>query len=799
MPARMLAGAALAGAAHAAAAAAAGAAGAAAPAAGAAIEIRRTTDGIPHVRADSWRGLGSGYGYAQAEDALCTLAEGFVTYAGQRAYHFGPAQRPQAPSTFGQATSLELDLFFRAFAGDAEVEAYRRAQPAELDELVTGYAQGYNRYLRGLRQHRPGAPACAGQPWVRPIAAEDVYRRMIAAGLAAGYLRFIPEIVNAQPPTASSQSSPASPAPAIPPARVTQGGALRERLAATMGEVPGLGSNLLALGGQATGGHGAVLFGNPHWYWGGPDRFYQAHLTLPGKLDVAGVSFLGVPVVMIGFNDQVAWTHTVSAARRFGLFALALDPADPTRYVIDGVSEPMARVSVAVQAREPDGTLRTVRRTLYRTRYGPVADFGKQHPAFGWGTGHALAMRDINAGNPRVFRNFLRWNLAGSLDEFIAIQREEAGMPWVNTAAIGRGDARVWYADIGAVPDVPDALRRDCATPLSAAFAALDPRTPLLDGSRSACAWREDPAAAQPGAMAVARMPALLREDYVANMNDSYWLANPAEPLRGFPANLGGERQPLTMRTRAGHALAQALLAAPANDVADRLRRAVLDAGNYPAAQFRTALLARACGPAQPALAEACGVLRAWSGHAGAGDRGAVLWDAFWARLAEIPAAELYAVPFSADAPLSTPGGVAASPGRVAHALRQAVDDLAAKGWSPHAPLGRYRYVQSGGRRVPLYGGCGELGYFTVACNAGGRYAMGPQAHANSYLQVVSFGPHGVQAHTLLAHGQRETAVRGGAGAAPVLRYAARDWLRFPFHEHDIASDPRLRRVTLPD
>ena len=42
-----------------------------------------------------------------------------------------------------------------------------------------------------------------------------------------------------------------------------------------------------------------------------------------------GAGFLGVPLVMVGFNEQVAWTHTVSTARRFSLYALQLEAANP--------------------------------------------------------------------------------------------------------------------------------------------------------------------------------------------------------------------------------------------------------------------------------------------------------------------------------------------------------------------------------------------------------------------------------------------------------------------------------------
>ena len=58
------------------------------------VEIRRTTDGIPHIRGTTWRALGVGVGYVQAEDALCTLAEAFVTYQGRRSLFFGPDARP---------------------------------------------------------------------------------------------------------------------------------------------------------------------------------------------------------------------------------------------------------------------------------------------------------------------------------------------------------------------------------------------------------------------------------------------------------------------------------------------------------------------------------------------------------------------------------------------------------------------------------------------------------------------------------------------------------------------------------
>jgi len=777
------------------------------PSPAAAIEVRRTADGIPHIRATTWRGLGIGYGQAQAEDALCTLADAFVTFSGQRSLYFGAEAKPQTRSTFGTPPNLDLDFFFQAFASAEAVEALKREQPAELNELIAGFAEGYNRHVRalqaGTQRRGDAAYACADAPWVRTIGPEDVYRRMLAAGLAGGYTHFVAEIANAKP------------AAATPPAPADKF-SLSTRLDIPVGDAHGIGSNVLAFGQAATGERGgSVLFGNPHWYWGGPDRFYQAHLTLPGQMDVAGVSFLGIPVIMIGFNNDVAWSHTVSAARRFGMFDLTLDPVDPTRYLVDGRSEPMRAQSLAVAVRRADGTVDLVHRTLYRTRFGPVVDLGARNAALGWSARKAVAIRDINADNPRIFRNFFRWDQARSLDEFIRIQREELAMPWVNTAAIGRGDGRVWYADVGAVPGVSDALRASCATPLSKAFAALDPATPMLDGSRSACEWQTAKDAVQAGTLAADRMPSLLREDYVANMNDSFWLTNPAQPLTGFASVLGAEGRALSMRGREGHRIAGELAAAgetSSRGLANRVMQKTLEARSYTADRFKPALLDASCAsgsvelPAEEAASkarttvdvrQACQVLSNWSNRADAGDRGALLWDAFWTRVLKIPAKDLYTTTFSASAPLTTPSGINAADPRVPRALASAVEEMARKGWALDTPLGERRFVRSEGHQVPLSGGCDAEGYFTVACANEGDYTMGDRSHGNTYLQVVYFDRRGVHARTLLAHGEKETAVTNGPGAAPVVRYAKKDWLRFPFREEDIARDPALVRQTL--
>jgi acyl-homoserine-lactone acylase len=112
-----------------------------------------------------------------------------------------------------------------------------------------------------------------------------------------------------------------------------------------------------------------MVIGNPHFPWNGPNRIWQLHVTGPEGYDVMGVGIAGTPIPTLGFNQDVAWTHTVTAARHFTLHALTLEPADPTPYMLDGQSVAMTPVTVSVPM--PEGRS-AVTRTLYTARFGPL-------------------------------------------------------------------------------------------------------------------------------------------------------------------------------------------------------------------------------------------------------------------------------------------------------------------------------------------------------------------------------------------------------------------------------------------
>ncbi|MCT7009307.1 penicillin acylase family protein, partial [Salmonella enterica] len=80
----------------------------------------------------------------------------------------------------------------------------------------------------------------------------------------------------------------------------------------------------------------------------------------------------GLPLVNIGFNQHVAWTHTVDTSKHFTVYRLTLDPKDVTRYLLDGKSIPLDKTTLTVQVNQADGSLKEQAHTVYRSQFGPV-------------------------------------------------------------------------------------------------------------------------------------------------------------------------------------------------------------------------------------------------------------------------------------------------------------------------------------------------------------------------------------------------------------------------------------------
>lgn len=486
---------------------------------GLAADIRWTAYGVPHIRAKDERGLGYGIGYAYARDNACLLAEEIVTARGERARYFGSEGKSSA-----ELDNLPSDIFYAWLNQPEALQAFWQAQTPAVRQLLEGYAAGFNRFLR---EADGKTTSCLGQPWLRAIATDDLLRLTRRLLVEGGVGQFADALVAAAPPGTEKVALSGEQAFQVAEQR-------RQRFRLERG------SNAIAVGSERSADGKGMLLANPHFPWNGAMRFYQMHLTIPGRLDVMGASLPGLPVVNIGFSRHLAWTHTVDTSSHFTLYRLALDPKDPRRYLVDGRSLPLEEKSVAIEVRGADGKLSRVEHKVYQSIYGPLVVWpGK----LDWNRSEAYALRDANLENTRVLQQWYSINQASDVADLRRRVEALQGIPWVNTlAADEQGNAL--YMNQSVAPYLKPELIPACAIPQLVAEGL-----PALQGQDSRCAWSRDPAAAQAGITPAAQLPVLLRRDFVQNSNDSAWLTNPASPLQGF-SPLVSQEKPIGPRAR---------------------------------------------------------------------------------------------------------------------------------------------------------------------------------------------------------------------------------------------------------
>jgi acyl-homoserine-lactone acylase len=787
-------------------------------------KITRTEHAIPTIEAKDYVSGGYGVGYAQAEDNVCILADIWLTQRAERAKFFGP-------------DSADSDLYYAWVNKTAPLQEMLDAPPPhgptkDAMAMIDGYIAGYNAYLEETGVENIPDARCRGKAWVRPIDRLDVMRRiydLIGYGgrdlVRAGQMSAVPPAGAPAGPVRSFGARSSFVEAALAGVRGVSGLPAHQR-----GHLAGLakafadrvrdgGSNAVAFGGEATDNGSGALLGNPHWTWDGSKRFWQMHVDIEGEMHTSGMGFLGQPLVMIGHNEHVAWSHTVSAARRLALAEVELVPGRPTTYLVDGVPREMDRTTVTIDVREEDGSITQRSKTFYSTIYGPVTTAVLGIPAFPWTPRSAYSLVDMNADSARIMNQFIESDTADTVDELYEAHAKYSANPWATTTAVDdRGDA-LW-TDVGTVPNISNAFAALCNTPLGhATWNTLG--LAVLRGSQSTCEVPTDPASAAPQIMPADRQPVQKRRDYVSNSNESHWLTNARAPLEGFSRVFGPERSQRAMRTRLGHDIVLDRLEGrdgagkrtfSRQDIQDALfnNRQLLGelwADDLVALCEAGGTLAGSNGPVD--VRAACPVLAAWDRTDDLDSPGAALFkrfaelslasNDFLISYAGANGAPMWRTPYVPGGdPVATPSGLGPAWAPIAQrALADAVSQFRAASLPLDVTLRDVQRTSYGGRSTPVHGGEATLGLFNAMNTGWNGKGWNAGGGGPSFVQVTSFGDGCPDDRTLLLGSQRSQSAGWGRSHEQVERYSRKDWVDPPFCEDEVRAAKKESVVVL--
>lgn len=631
--------------------------------------IRRDTLGIPHILADNEKAASYALGFAQAEDHCVEIAKRLM------------AARGEAHQAYG----APLDADFRILQfhnNELSSKLYAKLNPL-YKGLIGAYIAGVNQYIAAHRAELPKWIPEAG------FNGADVIANTRSSGLAGiGTIARAPDLRGVLP---------AAPPPAEPSGEGFDAD----------------GSNAFALHGSRTKSGSPILLGNPHLQWN--SLYWEAQVTVPGKINFYGSTLPGIPVLRAGFNERLGWVNTNNAPDLVDVFYLAEDPRNPsTHYIYAGKSRKLVqhRVTIAGQTR-----------TFEETHLGPViARAG----------GKIYIVQSAGLDAVRYYEGFYRLAKTRNLAAFRK-ELERNVIPFSHFT-YADADGNIYYAWNARLPKrLEDGT--DYKKPVPAEKKYL---------------WKKF--------HRFSEFPQMVNPQggYIANSNDPPWYTNLRSgglKQEAYPAYF--ERGELRLRQ-------QSILGMLDNDAKHDLPSVIAMKYNT-----RSLLAERVKGDLVAALRkdgqnESAQVLEAWDNKTSAESRGAVLFLA-WAQPYLAGSKKPFAVAWDAASPASTPRGLG-DPQTAVAIMRTAAEGVRRK-WGrldvAYGDANRFRFQ---GVDLPGDGASGAYGVYKVqqfvadpkdGKNAAGWIGEGKPlvGFGDAWVLAVEF-TNPVRAYSVVSYGQ---------------------------------------------
>lgn len=332
------------------------------------VDIVRDAEGIPHIYAKATADAYFALGFVHAQDRLWQMEMNRRIAAGRVAEILGP-------------NALGTDRFLRTLGVRRNAERILPNLSAETKAVLDAYARGVNAYLATRKGPLPPEFIIAGAPAPEPWQPADsiAWQTMMAWDLGANWSQEILRMRLAQRLSLAQINQFLAPYPGDAPLETQDYTKLYRQLAGTAQQlaavlemappslVEGMGSNNWAVTGKLSATGKPLLANDPHLALSVPALWYFAHLSAPG-LNVIGGTLPGVPAVVIGHNDRIAWGFTNTAPDVQDLYIERIHPENRAQYQTPaGWDNFSRRMEVLKVKGQPDVNLE-----VRETRHGPV-------------------------------------------------------------------------------------------------------------------------------------------------------------------------------------------------------------------------------------------------------------------------------------------------------------------------------------------------------------------------------------------------------------------------------------------
>ena len=494
---------------------------------------------------------------------------------------------------------------------------------------------------------------------------------------------------------------------------------------------PPKGSNGWAIAPSHSESGNAMLLANPHLPWSDLYLWYEAQLVGP-EINAYGATLVGFPVLTIAFNDNLGWTHTVNTHDGWDAYEL---PLANDGYRFNGKIRSFDREEKVLKVKEKNGNLRSESLVVRRSVHGPILT-EKQ--------GKAIALRVVGLDKPAALQQW--WDMARSknFSEFeTALKRLEIPM---FTVMYADRQGHIMHLFNGQVP-----IRKK---------GDFKYWSGTIPGNTSETLWTNN--------HPYADLPRVVDppSGWLQNTNDPPWTTTFPSPIAPdkYPAYMA-PRGPMDLRSQRS---AKMLLEdqkisfdelmqykhSTQVELADRLLDDLIPAARQGSAQAR----------------RAAEVLATWNRKVDADSRGAVLF-AFWKQAMDDD--KLFAKPWSEDAPLTTPDGLA-NPAEAVRVLEATATKVEVTYGALDVAWGEV-FRLPGAANLPANGADGALGVFRSVWFAPGKDNRFQAVAGDSFVAAIEFS-NPVKAMALNSYGNATQP--GSPHAGDQLQLFARKELR---------------------